>query len=140
MPMQEHVSQDYQRTGLSLKAHPISFIRAELDDLRITPCQALKSLRDGIRVRVAGIVLVRQRPETASGVVFVTLEDETSTANIILWPAVFNRFRKAARTAAGLIIEGKLQKQGEVIHVIAQRVDDMSELVPALQRQSRDFH
>ena len=140
MPMREHVSQDYRRTGLSLKAHPISFVRAELNALRVTPCHALKSLRDGARVRVAGIVLVRQRPETASGVVFVTLEDETSTANVILWPAVFNRFRKAARTAAGLIIGGKLQKQGEVIHVVAQRVDDMTELVPALQRQSRDFH
>ena len=140
MPMQEHVCQDYQRTGLSLKAHPISFIRADLDGMRVVTCEELKSLRDGTRVRVAGIVLVRQRPETASGVVFVTLEDETSTANIILWPAVFNRFHKAARTAAGLIIEGKLQKQGEVIHVIAQRVDDMAELVPALQHQSRDFH
>lgn len=140
MPMQEHVSQDYQRTGLSLKAHPISFIRAELEELRVTPCQTLRSLRDGVRVRVAGVVLVRQRPETASGVVFVTLEDETATANIILWPAVFNRFRKAARTAAGLIIEGKLQKLGEVIHIVAQRVDDMSELIPALQHQSRDFH
>jgi error-prone DNA polymerase len=140
MPLQEHVSQDYQRTGLSLKAHPISFIRAELDRMGIAACQTLKSLRDGARVRVAGIVLVRQRPETASGVVFVTLEDETSTANIILWPTVFNRFRKAARTAAGLIIEGKLQIQGDVVHVVAQRVDDLAELSPALQRQSRDFH
>ena len=83
---------------------------------------------------------MRQRPETASGVVFVTLEDETATANVILWPAVFARFHKAARTAAGLIIEGKLQKQGDVIHVVAQRVNDMAELVPTLQRQSRDFH
>ncbi len=140
MQLQEHVSQDYMRTGLSLKAHPISFVRAELNGLRVTACGGLKSLRDGERVRVAGIVLVRQRPDTASGVVFVTLEDETSTANIILWPRVFNRFRKAARTAAGLIIEGQLQIQGEVIHVVAQRVDDMSELVPTLRRQSRDFH
>lgn len=91
-------------------------------------------------MRVVGIVLVRQRPDTASGVVFATLEDETATANVILWPAVFNRLRKPARTAAGLIVEGTLQKQGEVIHVIARRVDDMAALVPALQKQSRDFH
>jgi len=140
MPLQEHVSQDYQSTGFSLKAHPVSFIRGELDGIRVTSCAKLRSTRDGARVRIAGIVLVRQRPETASGVVFVTLEDETATANVILWPAVFARFHKAARTAAGLIIEGKLQKQGDVIHVVAQRVNDMAELVPTLQRQSRDFH
>src|SRR5262245_18945674 len=95
---------------------------------------------DGQRVRMAGIVLVRQRPETASGVVFMTIEDETANANIVLWSAVFNRYRKIARSAAGLLIEGKLQKQKEVIHIIAQKVEDMDELIPTLQRRSRDFH
>lgn len=140
MPLEEHVDQDYLRTGLSLKAHPISFIRTQLESLDIVPCQALKSLDNGARVRIAGIVLVRQRPETASGVVFMTLEDETSTANIVLWSTVFERYRRAARSEAGLIIEGKLQKQGEVIHVVAESVESMSELISTLQRQSRDFH
>lgn len=140
MPLHEHVDQDYQRTGLSLKAHPLSFIRAKLESLQVVTCEALKSMPNGAHVRVAGIVLVRQRPETAKGVVFMTLEDESSTANIVLWSAVFERYRHVARSEAGLIIDGKLQKQGDVIHVVAQRIDSLTELISTLQPQSRDFH
>jgi len=89
---------------------------------------------------VAGIVLVRQRPDSASGVIFITLEDETGQANVIVWPAVFKRFHHAARTAAGMVIHGKLQRQGEVIHLVAQRIGDMQEFIPELKHQSRDFH
>ena len=104
------------------------------------PCSTLKETNDGTWVHVAGIVLVRQRPDTAAGVIFITLEDETGQANVIVWPAVFNRYHRTARTAAGLVIQGKLQRQGEVIHVVAHRISDMREFIPELKRQSRDFH
>lgn len=140
MPLHEHVAEDYRRTGLSLKAHPIAFVREDLNAERVETCGALKDLPDGQFVRVAGIVLVRQRPDTASGVVFITLEDETSSANVIVWPTIFNQYRKAARSAAGLIVEGSLQNKHGVVHVVARRVIDMKELTANLQKQSRDFH
>ena len=140
MPLQEHVVADYRNTGLSLKGHLVSFVRAALERIEAVPCAALKNTNDGAWVCVAGIVLVRQRPQTAAGVVFMTLEDETGQANVIVWPAVFDRFYRAARAAAGLIIQGKLQRQGEVIHVVAHRISDMQEFIPELKHQSRDFH
>jgi len=140
MQLREQVAADYAHTGLSLKAHPVSFVRGELNARKILACAQLRETKDGAFVRVAGIVLVRQRPDTAVGVVFVTIEDETANANLILWPNVFQRYRKAARTAAGMIVEGRLQRQGEVIHVVAQKIFDLAELMPALERRSRDFH
>ena len=140
MPLQEHVAADYRNTSLSLKAHPVSFVRASLEKINAVPCATLQNTHDGAWVHVAGIVLVRQRPDTAAGVIFITLEDETGQANVIVWPAVFNRFHRAARTAAGLVIQGKLQRQGEVIHVVAHRISDMQEFIPELKPQSRDFH
>ena len=140
MRLQEHVAADYCKTGLSLKAHPVSFLRKALDEMNAIACTALRELNDGAFVRVAGIVLVRQRPDTAAGVVFITLEDETGQANIIVWPAIFNRFHRAARNAAGLIVQGRLQRLGEIIHVVAHRISDMAAYMPVLKRQSRDFH
>jgi len=140
MPLQQHVVEDYGRTGLSLKAHPVSFVRAALENIHVVPCAMLKDVHDGTWIQVAGIVLVRQRPQTASGVVFITLEDETGQANVIVWPAIFERFHRAARAAAGLIIQGELQREGEVVHIVARQISDMREFVPELRSQSRDFH
>lgn len=137
MSDREQVLADYQTAGLSLKAHPISFCRPELNRLRVAPAAALASLADGHFVRVAGLVLVRQRPGTAKGITFVTLEDETGQANLIIRRDVWERFYQVARTAAAFIAQGRLQNQQQVIHVLVTKLENMA---IALRSQSRDFH
>ncbi|HYF48081.1 MAG TPA: error-prone DNA polymerase [Planctomycetota bacterium] len=139
MAMPEHVRDDYETTGLSLKAHPIGLVRRELDEARVTPCAGLKELKDGQFVRVGGLVLVRQRPETASGVIFMTLEDETGTANLVLWPKVYEENRRVGGQAGSIVAEGSIQKRDDVIHVVVKRLRDLSELLPELRVKSRDF-
>ncbi len=138
-----HVLMDYESTGLSLKAHPLSFVRKRLAPAGVIECRDLRSedtCPTGREVTVAGVVLVRQRPGTASGVVFITLEDETGIANLVVWPKVFERFRRAARLSRVLIARGKVERQGEVVHVHASHMDDLDQLIPSLARSSRDFH
>ena len=94
MSLSEHVVQDYSATALSVKAHPVSFVREKLSMLQITPCSGLNQLADGATVKVAGLVLVRQRPGTASGIVFITLEDETGTSNLVVFNKMFDKYRK----------------------------------------------
>ena len=137
-PAQE-VLADYRTAGLSLRAHPLQFLRPGLDRLSVAPASQLKALPDGQPVRVAGIVLVRQRPGTAKGITFVTLEDETGIANLIVRPAVWQRFRQAALNATVLLAHGRLQRQGEVIHVLATQLEDLSHRLEDLGPQSRDF-
>ena len=120
------VVEDYRSVGLSLRDHPVAFLRAELNQRRITRCADLMHRRDGSRVTVAGIVLVRQRPGSAQGVLFVTIEDETGHANLIVWPSVFDRQRRILLSATMLACRGKLQKEGEVIHVVAEEITDLS--------------
>jgi error-prone DNA polymerase len=139
MPLEQQVADDYQSTGLSLKAHPLALVREELNQARVMPCAGLRDLKDGAFVRVAGLVLVRQRPETASGVVFMTLEDETAAANLVVWPMVFERYRRVARLAAALIAEGKLQRKDDLIHVVVKRFKDLASILPDARSQSRDF-
>ena len=103
------------------------------------PAAALKTWPDGRPVRVAGIVLVRQRPGTAKGITFVTLEDETGTANLIIRPDVWQRYRAAALGATVLLAHGPLQRQGEIIHVLVDALEDLSPRLRALGPQSRDF-
>ncbi len=122
----EHIVADYRALRLSLKAHPLSLLRARLAARRIAPNAALLDRLDGDPVRVAGLVLVRQRPGTAKGVIFATLEDETGIANIVIWPHVFERFRRDVLAARLLMVSGRLQKQGLVIHVVAQSLTDLS--------------
>jgi error-prone DNA polymerase len=135
----EEVLADYRTTGLSLLAHPLQFLRGELEKLRVIPAAGLKTWPDGKWVRVAGLVLVRQRPSTAKGITFVTLEDETSTANLIIRPDVWKRYRAAALGATLLIAAGPLQRQGENIHVLVAKLEDFSVHLDGLQSQSRDF-
>jgi len=131
---------DYQGLGLTLGRHPVSFLRARLDQKRFRPAAILAELRDGSAVRVAGIVTHRQRPDTASGVVFVTLEDETGWMNLIIWPKVLDAYRQAVMTAKLLSVVGRLQATPEgVLHVIASRIDDASRMLGAIQFGSRDF-
>ncbi|MEX0774408.1 MAG: error-prone DNA polymerase [Phycisphaeraceae bacterium] len=140
-PMQ--VVQDYGATGLSLKAHPLSFIRPALEKMNVT-CNAELSngqaWPDGAPMRVAGLVLVRQRPATASGIVFMTMEDETGVANLIVRPRVFDRCRKAARHSSLVIAQGRVERQGQVVHVMVTDLRAAPALNPGPAVRSRDFH
>jgi len=128
----EHVVQDYAATSLSLKAHPVSFVREKLEHLRITPTAVLSTLKNGASVKVAGLVLVRQRPGTASGICFMTIEDETGFANLVIFEKLFEKFRKEILQSKLIMVEGKLQIEGEVIHVIVQRCYNFSSLLRSL--------
>jgi error-prone DNA polymerase len=129
MTASQHVVQDYASTSLSLKAHPVSFVREKLGLLHILPTGDLAKCRDGENVKVAGLVLVRQQPGTASGVVFITIEDETSTANLVVFNDIFNAYRKVILQSRLLMVEGKLQIEGEVVHVIVKHCHNFSPLL-----------
>ncbi len=135
----EEVLADYRTVGLSLSAHPMRFLREGLESLDVSPAVQLQSLPNGRPVRVAGIVLVRQRPGTANGITFVTLEDETGIANLIVCPAIWQRYRRAAHGATVLLAHGRLQRQDRVIHVLATRLENLSDRLAELGSQSRDF-
>jgi error-prone DNA polymerase len=128
MPLPEQVTADYAATSLSLKAHPVSFIRPTLDRLGIGPVQRLTQGRDGDAVKVAGRVRVRQHPGTAKGVLFITIEDETGDANLVVFPNIFEAYRKPILQSTLLMVEGKLQIEGEVVHVIVRHCYNLSSL------------
>ncbi|RFC62582.1 DNA polymerase III subunit alpha [Fulvimarina endophytica] len=125
----EEVVNDYRFLSLSLKAHPISFVRAVLRERRIIENQRLETLKSGSRVDVSGLVLVRQRPGSAKGVIFITIEDETGVANIIVWPKVFERFRPLVLGARFLRVRGRMQSDRGVIHVVAETLEDLTPLL-----------
>jgi error-prone DNA polymerase len=135
MTLPEHVAHDYATTSLSIKAHPVSFIRQQLDSLRILSTSALASGKNGDLVKVAGLILVRQRPGTASGICFITIEDETGCANLVVFQKLFDQYRKEILQSSLLMVEGELQIEGEVIHVIARRCYNYTKLL----RQSMAF-
>jgi error-prone DNA polymerase len=138
MSLGEQVIEDYQTIGLSLRAHPVGLLRAPLDRLGVTPNRMLATAADGGRIKVAGLVLVRQRPGTASGVIFMTLEDDDDVANIVVWPKVFETYRRIVLGGRMVAIEGKLQREGLVVHVIAERVTDLSPLLHTLNDDQAD--
>ena len=139
MSAAEEVLADYRATGLSLRGHPLRFLRAALEKRGIVPAEKLKDWPDGKPVAVAGIVLVRQRPATAKGITFMTLEDETGIANLLVRPRVWQRFRAAALRATVLLAWGRLQRQGEVVHVVVAGLEDLSDRLAELPPGSRDF-
>jgi error-prone DNA polymerase len=128
------VVEDYRSLQLSLRGHPVSFLRAKLDAMRIVRCADLVSIRDGRNVEVAGVILVRQRPGSAKGVLFVTIEDETGIANGILWPDRFEIYRRQVMSASMIAMRGRLQKEGEVIHIICDRVTDHDDMLRSIGR------
>ncbi|MFI5136503.1 MAG: error-prone DNA polymerase [Sphingobacteriales bacterium] len=132
MTASEHVVQDYAATSLSLKAHPVSFVREKLHLLHIRPTAELSAVKDGEAVKVAGLVLVRQRPGTAKGICFITIEDETGTTNLVVFQNLFDKYRKEILQSRLLMVEGKLQREGEVVHVIAKRCYDLSKFLRGL--------
>ncbi len=139
MDGRQEVFADYRTAGLSLKAHPVSFFRRELDQLHVAPAAKLASMRDGRFVRVAGLVFVRQRPGTAKGITFVTIEDETGVANLIIRMDVWERFYQVARTASAYIASGRLQNQQGVVHMLVSRLENMNDKLAGLRSMSRDF-
>ena len=134
MPEPREVVEDYRSIGLSLRNHPVSFMRTDLADTGMITCADLKRARDGQRVVVPGIVLVRQRPGSARGVLFITIEDETGIANLIVWPSLFERQRRLILSAGMLACRGRVQREGEVIHVVAEHLIDLSDQLRALGR------
>jgi error-prone DNA polymerase len=136
----EEVLADYRAAGLTLRHHPISFLRPALDALNVVPAERLASLDGDPMLSVAGIVMLRQRPATAKGVTFVTLEDETGPVNLIVHQATWERYRRVARTSVAMIAHGRLQTDREVIHVLVTRLEDLSERLGELSVKSRDFH
>jgi error-prone DNA polymerase len=188
MPLSEHVVNDYQTLRLSLKAHPMSFLRTHLNphgapprnvipaqagtqvtapsgsarsdgggadrfampsDKSATPsrkraprilsCDELRSVKDGAYVSVAGVVLVRQRPGSAKGVVFMTVEDETGIANAVVWPKTLERFRKVVMGARLIVIHGRIQRHEDIIHVVSQRLEDRSDWLALLSEHGPEM-
>lgn len=133
-PMGEgaEVVEDYRSTSLSLRAHPLAFLRDELRQRRIVPCSQVLEMKDGRWVNLAGMVLVRQKPGSAKGVMFITIEDETGIANLVVWTSVFEKYRRVVLAASMLGLRGKVQREGEVIHVIVDRLDDLSPLLASV--------
>ncbi len=135
----EHVFADYDSTGLSLKAHPISFYRDPLQRWGICPANQLAEQRHNQPIRVAGLVLLRQRPSTAKGITFVTLEDETGTMNLVIHQRTWERFYAIARRSPAWIAEGRLEIRQSIIHVIVSRLQDLASSLRQLNHRSRDF-
>jgi error-prone DNA polymerase len=135
----EQVFADYRTSGFSLKAHPLSFFRTELDKLRVTPANQLQQTRDGRHVRVAGLVLLRQRPGTARGITFVTLEDETGLVNLVIRPNIWERYYAVARRSPAWIAHGCLEKKDAIIHLVVNRLEDLSAMLGNIKTRSRDF-
>lgn len=137
MPLPEHVVADYQTHRLSLKGHPVQFLRAGFRRERISSCAEIAQTTDGKWAQVAGVVLVRQRPGSAKGVVFMTLADETGIANAVIWPKVLECYRKEVMGARLVLIEGRIQRSPEgIVHLVASRLIDRTSDLDALSEDS----
>ncbi|OWV71338.1 DNA polymerase [Rhizobium sp. R634] len=135
----EQVIEDYRYLSLSLKAHPVSFLREEFQKIGITRNVDLLRVPNGKRVTIAGLVLVRQRPGSAKGVIFMTLEDETGVANAIVWNTIFDKYRAVIMGARLVKIRGRLQSHSGVIHTVVEHIEDMTPALGILQREARRF-
>jgi error-prone DNA polymerase len=140
MPLSEHVVTDYQTIRLSLKAHPMRFLREHYAARKFITADQLKTIRDGKRLSIAGLVLIRQRPGSAKGVVFITIEDETGVANLVVWPDVFEKQRKIVMGARLMAIHGIVQRDpdSDVIHFVARRLEDHTNMLHHLNEEMMD--
>lgn len=138
MRTSEHVVQDYATTALSLKAHPVSFVREKLSLLKVLSTKEATEAWDGRLIKVAGLVLVRQRPGTAGGVCFITIEDESGVSNLVVFQHLFEKYRKEILGARLLMVEGKLQREGEVVHVIVQKCFDLTKMLRGLTQEEKE--
>ncbi|MBX5227554.1 error-prone DNA polymerase [Rhizobium sp. NLR9b] len=134
-----NVVEDYSHTGLTLRQHPLSFLRSELAKRRIVTCAEAMTARDGRWLMAAGLVLVRQRPGSAKGVMFITIEDETGVANVVVWPKLFERSRRVVLGASMMAINGRIQREGDVVHLVAQQLFDLSADLSSLAERDGAF-
>ena len=135
----QNIAADYRSGGLTLGRHPLSLLREQLDEGRIVTSKALRELPNGESVRVAGIVTARQRPQSAGGVMFITLEDETGYVNLIVWERVWSAQRRIANGSRLLEVAGTLQREAGVTHVVAKKLADRTRMLGSLVTHSRDF-
>ena len=136
----ENTLSDYATTGLSLSHHPLALLRPTLNQGRIIQADALGQQPNDAVIRVAGLVTNRQRPMTASGVIFMTLEDETGYANIVIWPKLVEKQRNVLLQSQLIVVTGKVQTADNVTHIIARNLQDYSHLAKTLEIRSRNFH
>jgi error-prone DNA polymerase len=136
----EEIIADYASLGLTLGRHPLALLRHRLDKLRMCNAKKLHLLPHGSRAKVAGLVTCRQRPDTASGVVFVTLEDETGCMNVVVWRHLVETQRNELLGARLMGVQGVVERDGDVVHLVARRLLDYSPLLGPLSAPSRDFH
>jgi error-prone DNA polymerase len=134
-----NVVADYSHVGLTLRDHPIAFLRKELTARRIVTCAEAMNARDGRWLMTAGLVLVRQKPGSAKGVMFITIEDETGPANLVVWPSLFERRRRIVLGSSMMAINGRVQREGEVAHLVAQQLFDLSGELAELTDRDLDF-
>jgi error-prone DNA polymerase len=139
MDLEQQVLADYRAAGLSLRAHPLSFYRDRLQQLGAIPFDQLGRIANNRRVTVAGVVLLRQRPSTARGITFVTLEDETGTANLVVRQQIWDRFRQVARHSSAWLARGRLECKSTVIHIVVDQLQDLSRQIQQIHLKSRDF-
>ncbi len=140
-PMEEAIAADYRTIGLSLRGHPMQLHREGLRERFVVPAGELLSVRDGSKVLIAGLVIIRQRPSTAKGITFVTLEDETGTANLVVKPHVWERYRSVCRLSPVWLAEGIVENRSGVIHVVVSKIEDISQKIASSdQVRSRNFH
>lgn len=133
------VVEDYRSKGLTLRHHPVTFLREELERRRMIRCIDLKRIRDGQRVTVPGLILVRQKPGSARGVTFMTIEDETDVANLVIWPSLFEKQRRLILSSGMIACRGRVQKEGQVIHVVAEHMLDLSDLLRSVGDREEPF-
>jgi len=133
------VVEDYRQVGLTLRDHPVTFLRADLTKRNIATCDTACRQRDGKFIKLAGLVLVRQKPGSAKGVMFITLEDETGVANLVIWPSLYEKQRRLILTASMMGVEGRVQREGEVVHVVVMRLHDLSGELAGLGERDAAF-
>jgi error-prone DNA polymerase len=135
----EAVCADYDALGLSLRRHPLQLLRTRLRRAGVRTAAEVQAARDRTWLRAAGLVIGRQRPHSASGVLFATLEDESGQVNLVIWPKTLERFRQVVLNARLLMVNGQVQREGQVVHLIAHRMEDRSNWLGGLNVPSRDF-
>ncbi|MBP2449245.1 DNA polymerase III alpha subunit [Rhizobium leguminosarum] len=134
-----NVIADYSHTGLTLREHPLAFLRKDLQKKSIVTCSEAMNARDGRWLMTAGLVLVRQKPGSAKGVMFLTIEDETGAANLVVWPSLFEKRRRVVLGSSMMAINGKIQREGDVVHLVAQQLLDLSGDLSGLADRDIEF-
>lgn len=134
-----NVVEDYGHVGLTLREHPVAFLRRDLQKRNIVTCQKAMNGRDGRWLMTAGLVLVRQKPGSAKGVMFITIEDESGPANVVVWPSLFEKRRRFVLGSSMMAINGRIQREGDVVHLVAQQLFDLSGDLSGLADRDVDF-